>query len=1279
LRTTFRETDGVARQVVHPPTRFTLAGEDLSALAAGEREAGLRERIAALSGTVFDLENGPLVAARLVRLGMDDHALLMCMHHIVTDGWSLRLVIDETWALYDAYAAARPSPLPEPALQYGDWAVFQRAQAQRESEEKHVAYWRGRLEGGPELLELPADHVRPPQPSFRGGRVPVSVNSETADRLRALVRGESATLFMGVLAGFKALLARWSGADDLVVGTPIAGRTRREVEDVVGLFMNTLVLRTDLSGDPTFRELLGRVRETVLGGYEHQDVPFERIVSELRPERSLSHSTLFQVLFQLDTAAEGGEGPRRALAMSDLPRDSDTAKLDLALLLHAGSQGISGGLQFSADLFERGTAARMAEQLERLLDRAAANPDERISRLSIMGRAERDRLLAWNRTTTRYPAESCIHQLFEAQARRTPYAVALTYRGTSLTYQELDARANQLAHHLRGRGVGPEVRVGVCLERSLELLVSILAVMKAGGAYVPMDPAHPADRIAYLLDDSGVAALLTQEHLCPRFSSRSHVALVAVDAAWPAIARESEAPVETGVTSENLCYVIYTSGSTGRPKGVAMHHRGVSNYIHWGIRYYGADTGTGAPVFSSMAVDLTVTNLLPLFAGRTVHLLPEESPVEALAEAIRHRPGFGLIKITPIHLGLLNTMLTPDELAEAARTLVIGADFLSAEPTVFWQEHAPHVRLMNEYGPTETVVGCSAYVLPAGRHRGGPVPVGRPIANLAFYLLDGNGEPVPVGLPGELYIGGAGVARGYLGRPALTAEKFVPDPFARDAGARMYRTGDRGRYLADGNLMILGRTDNQVKIRGYRVELGEIETVLRRHPGVRDALVTVREDRPGDRRLVAYIVGDAAGPAELRDHLRRTLPEYMVPSAFMVMAALPQTRTGKLDKRALPAPEYGKATLEIEEPLTFAEAQLLQIWEELLGVAGIGPTQNFFELGGNSLLALRLVAAVNKRLGCDLPVATLFAGATVRRMAEGIEEQHAGGAAPSAVVPMQPHGSRPPVFCVHPADRSVMGYVNLVRHLGPDQPVYGLRDLGVDLSRPVAQIAAEHVAAIREVQPHGPYSLVGWSFGGYVAYDMALQLRRAGEEVAFLGLLDTMSIDLVHAWPWTRDADFILGAAHDVAALGRRPFVFERASLDGVESPEAVRRVMAALRGQGAAPAEFGEAHLTAMYQMLRDRVRSRAGCRAEPFDGTLTLFRASEAGDRMAAFLAPYTDEEKRTMGWCRHARVEVRPVPGTHVTLASEPHVRTLAREVEQALKAAHPGACSGAEAVS
>jgi amino acid adenylation domain-containing protein len=1271
LRTTFREADGVPLQVIAPFTGFTLPVEDLTAMPEAAREEEVQSRYRGLATHRFDLTEGPLFLVKLLRLGARDHVLLLCMHHMVSDGWSMRVLYRELWTLYDAYREGRPSPLAELPVQYADWAAWQQEPAQRAAEARHLAWWKERLSGMPELLELPTDHPRPPSPSFRGGTVPVNVPPEVLERLRELARAQGATLYMVVLAAFKVLLARYSGTEDIVVGTPVAGRTRREVEGLIGLFVNELVLRTDTSGDPTFRELVGRVRETVLGAYEHQEVPFERVVSELRPQRTLSHATLFQIVFQLDNAegmaADGG------LRVRELDVERGTTKLDLTLGLDAHAGGLTGVLDFSSDLFERGTARRMVEHLERLLEQVADDPDRRVSRLELMGQAERARVVGWNRTTAKYPSDRCIHHLFEAQVARVPGELALSCGDASLTYRELDERANRLANYLAGMGVGPEVRVGICLERSLELMVAILGVLKAGGAYVPMDPAHPAERLSYVVEDSAVGILLTQERLRGRMPAPAGLRVVAVDGAWTEIARESATAPRVRLGSENLAYVIYTSGSTGRPKGVAMHHRGVCNYLHWGVRAYGADRGAGAPVFSSMAVDLTVTNLLPLFAGRPVRLLPEEAPVEALAQAIRARPGFGLIKITPIHLGLLNTMLDPGQLAGAAHTLVVGADFLVAEPTLFWQEHAPGVRLMNEYGPTETVVGCSAYVLPPGRHRAGPVPVGRPIQNLTFYVLDAHGEPVPVGLPGELYIGGAGVARGYLGRPALTGEKFVPDPFAAP-GARMYRTGDRARWLADGNLLILGRTDNQVKIRGFRVELGEIEAVLRRRDEVRECMVVVREDRPGDRRVVAYVVADAADPAALREHLRRSLPEYMVPDAFVVLRALPQTPTGKLDRKALPAPEYRRAELEADEPRTFTEAQLLQLWEELLGVEQIGATQNFFELGGNSLLALRLFAQVNRRLRCDLPVSTLFEGATVRQMAEAVEAQRAQAQGPpSPVVALQPNGSLPPLFCIHPADRGVMAYVNLVRHLGPEQPVYGLRDLGEDLGRPLAQIAAEHVESIRSVQPEGPYHLAGWSFGGFLAFEMALQLQGAGEEVAFVGLLETLSPVFEHAGQ--SDLDLVVELADDVAAQMRRPFVVDRAALAGLHFDALVDAMVAALHAQSAAPVHFDAAALREQCDTIRARVRSRAGYRPGRFAGTLSVFRAGEVAVEDAGFFAAHPPEVQRTLGWNQlaDAPVEVHLVPGAHVTIGTEPHVRVLAARMRESLAAARERAAA------
>jgi amino acid adenylation domain-containing protein len=1301
LRTTFREVDGLPVQVIAPPAGFALAVEELSGVDAAEREAEVGRRAAAERARPFDLLAGPLFRAALLRLAPEEHVLLVTVHHIVTDGWSMDVLFRELWTLYGAYRDGREPRLPETPVQYADFAVWQREQAAGEAEARRLAYWTERLEGAPALLELPADHPRPPAPSFRGGTVPVGVPPRVAEGLRAVARAGRATPFMVVLAAFQVLLGRYAAADDVVVGTLVAGRTRHEVQDVVGLFMNTLVLRADLAGDPAFREVVGRVRETVLGAYEHQDLPFERLVEALQPQRSLSHSTLFQVLFQLDEVDAGGtpEGRGPGLRTRGVASRRETAKFDLALLLTAGRHGIAGELEYSADLFERGTARRMAEHLERVLDQVAADPGLRLSRLGLMGQAERERVLGWNRTTARYPAQTCIHQLFEAQAARTPSAPAVVCGGEALTFAELDARANRLAHHLRRLGVGPEVRVGLYLERGPELMVAILGAMKAGGAYVPMDTGFPAERIAFVLGDSGVRVLMTHDRLRPGLAAHPGLRVLALDGEAERIALEPATPPETGVASENLCYVIYTSGSTGRPKGVAMHHRGVANYIHWGTRFYGADRGNGAPVFTSMAVDLTITNLLPLFAGHPVRMLPEASPVEALAETLRQRPGFGLIKITPVHLGLLNALLDPAELAGAAHTLVVGADFLSAEPTLPWQEHAPGVRLMNEYGPTETVVGCSAYVLPTGKHRAGPVPVGHPIQNLAFYVLDAHGEPVPVGLPGELHIGGAGVARGYLGRPALTAETFVPNPFA-GAGARMYRTGDRARWLADGNLLILGRTDHQVKIRGYRVELGEVEAVLRSHPGVAESLAVVRDEGPGDRRLVAYVVGPAE-PGELREHVRRTLPEYMVPAAIVVLEALPQTSTGKLDRRALPAPVYAGAAAEAEPPRNATEAELIGVWEELLGVRGIGPTHDFFSLGGNSLLALRLFAQVRRRMECDLPLATLFAGATVRRMADAVLEQRRAAPPPSPprgsapappgsadpargapVVRLRSGDTLPPLFCVHPAGPEVYGYVNLVRHLGDGQPVFGVRDTG-DLGRPLARIAREHVGHLRRVQPEGPYHLMGWSFGGVVAYEMAAELERQGQAVAFLGLLDTAAPGVGDdLWEELQGAELVAGLAGDVAAQMGRPFHFRGSELRGLPLDEQLRRAVQALHAQHAAPPGFEAAALRADHDVVMAREESRKGYVPGRFSGWVTLFRAAEQSAQMdPAFIrrmeAGWTEEELRTRCWCRlvRERVRVHRVPGTHASIGMEPHVRELAARVRAALAEARTPAAGAA----
>lgn len=1279
LRTVFHDVDGGPVQRILPPGPFHLPVEDLSALDEGDRRARARRLAVEEGGRPFDLAAGPLFRARLLRMGADEHLLLFAVHHIVSDGWSVGVLLREVRALYEAFLDGRPSPLPELPVQFADWAAWNRERLRGAALERHLDYWRRRLDGAPELLELAADRPRPAVPSFRAAAIPVRVGGEAVRALRALGEAEGATLYMVALAAWTVLLSRYSGSEDVVVGSPVSGRTHREVEGLVGPFINTLVVRTDLGGDPTFRTLVRRVREGVLQDFSHQEIPFERLVAELRPERSMDRATLFQALFQLDAAVRPDGGG--ATTRSDASASADDADevgtthmpLDLALLLRAEGESMRGVLAASIDLFEEATARRMAEQLLRVVEEAGADPDRPISRLRLMGDMERARLAAWNATAEPYAAERCIHQLWEAQAARTPDAPAVVFGEETLGFREVDARANRIAHHLRRLGVRPEARVGLCMERGPELIPAVLGVMKAGGAWVPMDPSHPAERLEYLLADSGVGVLLTQERLRARVPAEDGVRVLAVDAEWEAIAAEPAEAPETGVTSENLCYVIYTSGSTGRPKGVAMHHRGVVNYIEWGVRHYGADRGNGAPVFTSMAVDLTITNLLPLFAGRPVRLLPETGAVEALARVIREKPAFGLVKITPVHLGLLNDMLAPHELAGAAHTLVIGADFLSAEPTVVWQDHAPGVRLMNEYGPTETVVGCSAYKLPDGLHRAGAVPVGGPIQNLTFHVLDARGEPVPVGLAGELYIGGAGVARGYLGRPALSAEKFVPDPFA-GPGERMYRTGDRARRLPDGGLTILGRIDNQVKVRGYRVELGEIEAVLLRHPSVSAARVVLREDRPGDRRLVAY-AASSADAGTLRAHLLRSLPEYMAPSAVVVMHALPQTATGKLDIRSLPAPEYGAADTEAESEgfRNDVEARLAALWEELLGVREVGPGQSWFDLGGNSLLALRLFTRASRQFGCDLPVATLFTGATVRAMADAVLAQRED-ASPSpsssssgSVVPLQPDGPLPPLFLVHAGDRGVMGYVSLVRRLGSEQPTYGVRDVGERLSRPLARIAGEHVAAIRGVQPRGPYAIAGLSFGGMVAYEMAVQLQAAGETVSFVGLLDTIAPDIIQELQ-VRDDEMLVGLATEQAEKWGWVFSLPPESLHGLALREKTRRVIDALRAQGPVPEWYGPEQLEGAFQGVWARVESGRGYVPGRFRGTVTLFRAGTPAAYRDALFAARTPEEERALGWEAHVdgEVEVHTLPGTHVTLAAEPHVAALAERMRKSLAA-------------
>jgi amino acid adenylation domain-containing protein len=987
LRTTFRERGGSPVQVIAPFSDFRLTRMDLAHLPAETREAEVqRELVAEAVTRLFDLAAGPLFRVSLLRLGAEEHVLLLSMHHIVSDGWSMGVLYRELSALYEAYRVGGESPLPELEVQYADYAVWQREQLEGEALERQLRYWRERLAGAPELLELPTDHPRPPVQTYRGATVPVEFSLALLERLEALGRSEGATLYMTLLSAFQVLLSKYSGSEDVVVGTPIAGRTRKEVEPLIGFFVNTLVLRTDLSGDPSFRDVLRRAREVTLGAYEHQEVPFERLVAELQPERSLSHTPLFQVILTLQTA--GGEaGALPGLEVSPVEAERVSAKFDLSLVLTPTSRGLRGGLTYPTDLFERGTVERLLGHLERVLEQAAADADVRLSQLELLDEAERALVLeAGSRTAAEYPADRCIHELFEAQAVRTPEAVAVRFEEESLTYGELNRRANRLAHHLRRRGVGPETRVGICLERSLEMVVGILAVLKAGGAYVPLDPGYPAERLAFILADSATPLLLTREALRGVLPAREGVEVVSLEGAAEEIAAENPENPESGAGPESLAYVIYTSGSTGQPKGALIEHRNVARLFSATDEWFGFGPDDVWTLFHSYAFDFSVWELWGalLYGGRVVVVPHLVSRDPGAFHALLQREGVTVLSQTPSAFRQLIRVDGERGGDLALRVVVFGGEALEPASLREWVERrgAGTPRLVNMYGITETTVHVTYRVITREDvFAGSGSPIGQAIPDLRLYVLDPTRRPVPVGVPGELYVGGAGVARGYLNRPELTAERFVDDPFAP---GRLYRTGDRVRWTADGGLEYLGRLDEQVKIRGFRIELGEIEARLAEHPEVREAVVLAREDVPGDRRLVAYVVGAVEADA-LRAHVRQSLPEYMVPSAFVVVDRLPLTAHGKVDRRALPAPDLAGEEERYVAPRTPVEETLAGIWAETLRLERVGVEDGFFDLGGHSLLATRVLSRVREEFGVELPLRALFEGPTVAEMAGRVE------------------------------------------------------------------------------------------------------------------------------------------------------------------------------------------------------------------------------------------------------------------------------------------------------
>ena len=1012
LRTSFAVRDREPVQVIAPELSFSLSLTDLQHLPEAEREAEALRLAGVAARTPFDLSQAPLLRASLVRLAADDHLLVLVMHHIISDGWSMGVFIREAVTLYHGLSRGLAPQLPSLPIQYADYACWQRDWLQGAELDKQLAYWTAKLRDCPAVLELPTDHPRTTAISNRGATFQFSLPPSLREQLTALSQAHGATLFMTLLAAFQALLARYTGQESISVGTPIASRTRPEVQNVIGFFVNTLVMNTDLSGNPDFTEILSRAKETALGAYAHQDLPFEHLVEALQPERDLSHSPLFQVMF--DLVQEQPETARQTeLSVTPVKTESGLAKFDLTLSMIDTATELIGVFEYNADLFEAATIARMCGHFRTLLEAIAQHPQQSLAQLPLLTTDEWQQLQRWNDTRADFPATS-LPALIAAQAQAQPDAIAIQCGAHALTYRELNDRAAQLAAHLRRRGVARETIVGICLERSPELIIALLAVFKAGGAYLPLDPHYPADRLAFMLEDAQAQMVIIHSHLKSAISNlKSEIEMLCLDTDWPLMAQAGTDEVSAEVLPEQAAYVIYTSGSTGQPKGVLIEQRALANYVQAASAKFRLSAADRVLQFASISFDAAAEEIWPcLVQGATLVLRDDEMLASAAGFLARCAEwGITLLDLPTAYWHELVAEAARSELRlpESLRLVIIGGERAVPERLRQWQQlmqtQQREVRLLNTYGPTEATIVATWWE--AGTEAElREVPIGEPVANATAWVLDREQAVVPVGVVGELCLGGAGLARGYLNRPELTAEKFIELQSADlrlqiaelqqsasvnlqsaisnpQSAIRLYRTGDLVRRRADGQLEYVGRVDEQVKLRGFRIELGEIEAALRTHREVKDAVVVVRADAAGHKRLVAYVVPGQANPAvnELRQHLQQTLPDYMVPAIYVFLAALPLNVSGKVDRRALPEPEEHSAPLSAEAlPRTATEQKLAEIWQQVLGLRQVSVNDSFFALGGDSILSIQVIARA-RAAGLHLTPKQLFENPTISALA----------------------------------------------------------------------------------------------------------------------------------------------------------------------------------------------------------------------------------------------------------------------------------------------------------
>jgi amino acid adenylation domain-containing protein len=1273
LRTTFRSaTDGRVSQTIREASAINVPLIDLSTLPDAEQERHLRRHIAADALRPFDLARDLMLRTTLIRLASQRHVLLINMHHIASDGWSLAILANELSALYAAYVDGKTDPLPPLPIQYADYAYWQRNWMKGAVLERELGYWQRQLNGLPVVHSLLLDHTRPTMQSFRGATLKRQLAIDTVDALKHLCQECGATLFMGLHAIFSILLSRYSNEDDIVIGTPIANREQAEIAPLIGFFVNTLVLRSDLAGNPTLRDVLADSRQMLLEAYTHQQVPFEQVVERLQPARNLSHHPLFQIMLTLQNN-EPGDLELRGLNLSPLESEGNIAKYDLSLNANEHNQGLTLEWEYNCDLFEEETIARMAQHFETLLTRATLSPQIGILEIDLLSDVERaQQLREWNAAPVPYRRELCLHQLFEEQVKNDPDAIALVIDEQYLSYGELNARANRLAHYLVDeRGIGPDSLVGLCVDRSLDMIVAILGILKAGGAYVPLDPEYPAARLAYIAEDARLATVLTQKRVMQTLPLAAE-RLVCLDGfpASVAIAHQSARDIPAAarqLSSASLAYVIYTSGSTGNPKGTMIEHRSVINLVTSIVARYGLNREDGLLQFATVNFDMSVEDIFGALSSGCRLILRSERWMQSIEQFWQQCTEFQATVLDLPTAFWHELVKDASQVVPACvRHISVGGEALNPGLVEVWQRRHPSgmPRLFNIYGPTECTVDTTMIEV-----NGSNYGIGRALDNIRLYVLNPMMVLCPPGTPGELYVGGDCLARGYLNREDLTAEKFVPNPFhdPHDAASseRLYRTGDLVKWLPDGRLEFAGRIDHQVKIRGFRIELGEIDGALASCEVVKDGIVTVVDSADGDKRLVAYIVGhDEVMQGNLIDltrrHLSECLPQYMLPAAYVVLDRLPLTPNGKIDRRALPEPEFDIGDNHIL-PRTNTEQAIAGVWRDMFSRSAVGIHDDFFALGGHSLMAVQFVSRIRQAAAIDLAVRDLFAYPTLETLAAFVDGKTPTMRHPN-LVPIRPakEEGQASLFLVHPIGGEVQYAFDLARQLEPGLAVYGLAASGLAEGETphtdIAGMAGAYLDAVRQIQPEGPYRVAGWSLGGMIAYEMARQLQGAGETVDFVGMIDTGSPAYLR---------------EQAAAEGMVEFDESNALLNWVvdQHPElpgkeqSPWRELLALADTGNLDAMIAlcwqEKLLPAQVDSLQVKrilavycAGAQAANEYQPQAGTCTvyLYTADRAG------------VDDTSLGWAATlgAQLQVSKIGGTHFSIVRTPHIEKLGRAI-------------------